>query len=173
MSLPTYLGEDFFTVVGIPPTDTEGGDDVLKGKGGDDKLIGGEGSDVLKGGKGADCLKGDSGRDKLYAGKDSDTDIFIFCKTSDSMIGKGNRDEVYQFDSGEDLIDLYWIDANSTMLGDQEFDFSEDGPAANSVWVKDIGKHLLVRGDVDGDSQHDFEIQIRRTANLTQNELIL
>ena len=148
------------------------GHDRLDGGTGNDRLLGGTGNEVLKGGAGRDILQGGTGRDKLYAGNDVDTDTFVFAAVRDSRIGGNKRDKLYQFDSGEDVIDLSRMDANTRVGGNQEFDYS-DYAAANSVWVVDIGRHLLVRGDVNGDGRADFEIQVMSTNSLTQDDFIL
>ena len=53
------------------------------------------------------------------------------------------------------------------------FSFS-DGAAANSVWTQTLGtNNLLVRGDVNGDSVYDFEIQLIGITSLNENDFIL
>ena len=97
------------------------------------------------------------GKDELYAGVDSNRDVFVYTKDTDSQKGS-KRDLIYNFDSGEDDIILKKIDADTGTNGNQSFSFSDDA-AANSVWTKTLGaNNLLVRGDVNGDSVYDFEI---------------
>ena len=80
---------------------------------------------------------------------------------------------IYNFDSGEDDIILKKIDADTSANGNQSFSFSE-GAAANSVWTQTLGaNNLLVRGDVNGDSVYDFEIQLIGITSLNENDFIL
>ena len=65
------------------------------------------------------------------------------------------------------------IDANDEVSGDQNFLFSSEGAAANSVWVQDSGNNVLVRGDVNGDLIHDFEIYVAGIDDLYIDDFIL
>ena len=144
----------------------------LLGKNGNDNLQGGNNNDKLYGGSGKDTLEGGDGRDYMYAGNDSDRDIFIF-RDIDETVKGSQRDRIFEFDSGEDDIHLCNIDANEDLAGDQNFLFSSDGAAANSVWVKDSGNNILVRGDVNGDTIHDFEIYVASVDDLYVYDFIL
>ncbi|MDC1500749.1 hypothetical protein N8388_05870, partial [Octadecabacter sp.] len=146
--------------------------DKLYGGNGNDKSYGQAGNDKLYGGSGKDTLDGGDGRDYQYAGNDADRDIFIF-RDIDETVKGSQRDRIYQFDSGEDDIHLRNVDANEDLAGDQNFSFSSDGAAANSVWVKDFGNNILVRGDVNGDKIHDFEIFVASVDDLYVYDFIL
>ena len=150
----------------------QNGNDRLYGGNNNDKLYGGAGNDTLKGDTGADTLEGGSGRDFMYAGNDTNRDVFIFRSIAETVKGS-QRDRIYQFDSGEDDIHLRLIDANTALAGDQNFKFSSNGAAANSVWVQDSGSNVLLRGDVNGDTIHDFEIFIASVDDLTADDFIL
>ena len=108
----------------------------------------------------------------MYAGVDADRDVFIFRSISETVKGT-QRDRIYQFESGEDDIDLSPIDANTQIVGDQGFSFSSNGAAAYSVWVQDSGSNVLVRGDVNGDRIHDFEIFVANVETLLTSDFIL
>ncbi|MDB9945718.1 M10 family metallopeptidase C-terminal domain-containing protein, partial [Ascidiaceihabitans sp.] len=116
--------------------------------------------------------EGGSGQDYMYAGNDSDKDVFIFRDIDETATGS-QRDHIYQFDSGEDDIDLSFIDANEDSAGDQSFKFSSNGAAENSVWAQDSGSNVLVRGDVNGDTIHDFEIYVASVDDLYVYDFIL
>ena len=146
--------------------------DRLFGGNGNDRLDGGAGNDILSGGAGVDTIEGGAGRDFMYAGIDSNRDVFIF-RSTDETVNGAQRDRIYQFDSGEDDIHLRLMDANANLAGDQNFGFSSTGAAANSVWVQDVGINILVRGDVNGDTIHDFEIFIASVDNLFASDFIL
>lgn len=145
--------------------------DKLTGNDADNILRGAAGSDILRGNAGADTLIGGSGRDKLFAGKDAHADTFVFQSIDDSSTGK-RRDQILQFDSGEDYVDLSAIDADLHATGLQSLAFSS-GPKNNSVWVKDIGKHMLVAADVDGDGQADFEILMKNLVAMGADNFLL
>ena len=148
------------------------GNDLIFGGRNNDKLTGSNGNDTLKGDHGADRLFGGAGKDKLYAGVDSNRDVFVYTKATDSKKGS-KRDLIYNFDSGEDDILLKGIDADTSTNGNQSFSFS-DGAAGNSVWTQTLGtNNLLVRGDVNGDSVYDFEIQLIGITSLNENDFIL
>ncbi len=152
---------------------TGGGDnDILRGGLGDDILRGGGGNDTLLGGLGADRLIGGAGRDVIYAGVDAAVDIIVFADAAESAPG-AQRDIVSDFLSGTDRIDLRGIDANIGAANNQAFAFSITGPAANSIGVVDTGAHLVVRGDVSGDTTADFEFQLVNVASVQAADFML
>ncbi len=120
------------------------GDDKLQGRSGEDTLDGGAGRDRMYAGDGADTLDGGAGADRMYAGNDTDRDVFIFKDIDETEEWYSTTwkesfrgDRIYEFDSDEDVFDLSNIDANETLSGDQDFNFSSSGVAPNSVWVAD------------------------------------
>lgn len=130
-----------------------GGVDRLFGYAGNDELIGGTDTDVFVGGSGADSLEGGHG-----------FDFFSYSSIKDSGITKATRDIIEDFYQGEDVIDLFHIDAN-TLNGSSINDaFSYLGSNATftgaagqlrSLWIAD---GHLVQGDVNGDRKADFSI---------------
>ena len=109
---------------------------------------------------------------------DQSTDTFVFKSIDDTSTTAKGRDQIFQFDSGEDLIDLASIDADTDVSGNQSFDefLGEQDRAfcaENSLWYVDTGKHLVVRGDVTGDGQFDFEIQVNNLNSLVENDFML
>ena len=172
----TYFGSNGRNIIrgnnGNDKINGRNGNDLIFGGRNNDKLTGSNGNDTLKGDHGADRLFGGAGKDKLYAGVDSNRDVFVYTKATDSKKGS-QRDLIYNFDSGEDDILLKNIDADTSTNGNQSFSFSE-GAAANSVWTQTLGaNNLLVRGDVNGDSVYDFEIQLIGITSLNENDFIL
>lgn len=133
--------------------------DTLLGSSAGNRLSGQGGYDVIDGRGGMDTLSGGKGRDRLYGGQDRVRDLFDFDSIYDSRPGS-SRDLVFDFVSRIDRIDLSGIDANVFRRGDQAFVFSNTRPAAHAVWTFDIGRNLLVRGDVNGDARFDFEIEL-------------
>ena len=108
----------------------------------------------------------------MYAGQDTDEDIFIFSALTDSVNGI-NRDRIYQFDSGEDKLNFAALDANTSSSGNQAFAYSGSTADANSLWWLDSGSDILVRGDVTGDGVYDFEVQVMGINALVEDDFIL
>ncbi|RJL19538.1 hypothetical protein C9E82_15080 [Paracoccus siganidrum] len=100
------------------------------------------------------------------------TDIFVFNSLRDSAKG-ANRDVIRDFVPGTDVIQLSGIDANATLNGDQAFSWSGQQASAHGLWTVQSGANRLVRGDVDGDGIHDFEIQVNGVTSLTADDFIL
>lgn len=75
--------------------------------------------------------------------------------------------------SGVDDIDLRAIDTNSALAGNQAFAFSGTVARAHSVWSVDVGEHLLIRGDVNGDARPDFEIMLLETSVVRAADFLL
>ena len=151
---------------------SEAGNDKIWARRGDDVIEAGEGNDVIRAGRGADTIEGGLGRDRLFAGRDTDTDVFIFNSQLDSLRGGRMRDKIFQFDSGEDVIDLSGIDANITTQENDFFVFNGYSAAANSVWFKEKGNHIHVRADVDGDRNYDFEVRLVRQSIISEDDFI-
>ncbi|MFO1105316.1 MAG: M10 family metallopeptidase C-terminal domain-containing protein [Amaricoccus sp.] len=143
--------------------------DTLRGLGGDDVLKGGGGADLLKGGSGDDLLRGGSGPDDLWGNRGAD--VFEFRSIRDSPARPAQRDVIHDF-SGADLIDLRAIDADSHRAGNNAFRFigseSFDHHAGELRYAGG-----LVKGDVNGDGQADFSIEIANDARLHGYDFIL
>ena len=166
------------------------GNDTLTGHNGNDTLVGNNGADNLFGGNGNDLLQGNAGADKLYggagadrlvggwgrdlmsAGTDAVRDVFVFNVLADSRTG-ASHDVIFQFDSGEDKIDLSSIDANRAQAGNNAFAFSGSSAAANSVWYETDQSGAMVYSDVDGDAKADFQVELRGVAHLNASDFIL
>ncbi|SEN59097.1 Ca2+-binding protein, RTX toxin-related [Paracoccus alcaliphilus] len=148
------------------------GNDLLLGGAGADRLLGGAGSDTLNGGVGRDVLIGGAGADMLYGGEDRLRDVFVFEKAADFGSG-GQLDQIFDFVSGIDVIDISGIDANSRRAGHQDFAFGGTEAGANSVWYAQRGDDLMVQGDRNGDGRADFAFWVRDLDRLTADDFIL
>jgi len=148
---------------------------TIDGEGGDDQLSGSDGSsEIFIGGLGSDTMtSGPKDFGPPWWGQHSGRDTFVFRDIAESVVGE-NRDRIYWFaNSGTDWIDLRQIDANATRSGNQAFtliagDFTG---TAGELRVELVGAGLdrdhqynLVSGDVDGDGQADFEIEVHLQA---------
>ena len=111
-----------------------GGDDVLIGGQGFDQMWGEDGNDALTGGQDADDLQGGAGDhggagdDTLTGGAQGDllaggtgADMFVLAALAGSGLALAARDQIQDFLSGTDVLDLSLIDANSGFGGDQGF----------------------------------------------------
>ncbi|WP_423212539.1 Calx-beta domain-containing protein [Paracoccus yeei] len=148
------------------------GNDLLAGAEGNDSLLGGAGNDLLQGGAGSDLLAGGAGADMLWGGAErAQRDVFVFNSPGESRLG-ALRDRIGDFVSGVDDLDLRGIDANATIAGNQGFRFAA-GRAAHAVWAVDSGANTLLRGDVNGDGNADFEILLLGVDRIGAQDLLL
>ena len=140
------------------------GADTMLGSSFGDNLYGYDGNDTIKGNLGTDLLVGGRGFDKLTGGGDSDT--FRFNLASESAVGI-NRDQIIDFQTGVDKIDLGPIDAHAGLPDDQAFTFigsqsfaayKQANPGAyGMVRVTAAG---IVQVDVGGNKTVDMEIKV-------------
>jgi parallel beta-helix repeat protein len=144
------------------------GDQILSGLAGNDTLNAGTGSDTLYGGDGNDNLTGGAGNDKLYGG--GGKDMFVFGQ--DSIAGR-DFDEIFDFVSRTDKIDLRGIDANSNTARNDSFSpiwGAEFSKKAGELQIKAYGSGTLVSGDVNGDGLPDFSIMVHGVAKLQSTD---
>jgi len=148
------------------------GNDTISGNAGNDRIVGGAGNDILKGGVGADTLVGGLGQDMMYGGFGLTRDVFIFNSALDSRVG-GQRDQLFDFQLGRDDINLLGVDANSRLAGNQGFDFSGTQADEHSVWLVRQAGAVIVRGDINGDLNADFEIWVNGVTSLNEDNFLL
>jgi hypothetical protein len=149
------------------------GDDVINGLAGNDRLNGGAGVDRIDGGNNNDVIIGGAGADRLTGGAGADT--FTFQNLSDS--GQGNIDFITDFSTSQaDKISLSAIDANANVTGNQAFTFigaAGFSNAAGQLRAYQAGGDTFVTGDVDGDGNGDFLIQLDPLLTLAASHFIL
>jgi serralysin len=146
------------------------GNDFLDGNRGNDKLIGWNGNDVLLGNKGSDLLDGGPGKDSLRAGTGADR--FVFDALGDSKVG-AQRDTVLTFNHNErDKLDLRGIDANTTLGGNQAFDFIGNDPFSGTAGELRFAGQIL-EGDVNGNGVADFQIRVANVNSLVIGDFLL
>jgi Ca2+-binding RTX toxin-like protein len=124
-------------------------------------LFSGAGGDTLIGGDGADLFYGAGGRDHLTGGGGADT--FQYRSTSDSMVG--DPDQILDFETGVDKIDLHLIDSNTLADGDQSFSWigssafgGTGASSAGQLRAYQSGGDWFVEGDTNGDGNADLVI---------------
>lgn len=133
---------------------------------GNDSLTGNEFTNLLRGGEGTDTIRGGAGRDLAEGGGGGDT--FIFAELRDSRDSaprsdgkKQAADQIIDFVSGTDRIDLSAIDANTGVADNQAFSWLGTGAFTNQAGqlrAQTIGSNIHIFGDVDGDGRADLHI---------------
>ena len=143
------------------------GNVALLGSNGSNHLIGNDGNNQIRGLDGNDILEGGKGKDVLLGGAGRDT--FKFADIADSTLSL--RDVILDFKRGEDKIDLSVIDANTTQSGNQAFNFIGAAGFSAAGQVRFAGG--VVYGDVNGDKQADFAIELKNVTTLQAGDFIL
>lgn len=158
-----------FTIAGTS------GADALTGLSGRDWLKGGAGNDSLSGGRGADILTGGAGADRLTGGLGADR--FDFNAIAESTVRSAGRDTITDFSQAQrDRVDLSGIDADTTVRGNQTFDFlGDDAFTRHAGEVRVVtGRTLtVVQGDVNGDGRADFAISLTGALHLKAADFLL
>ncbi|MGK9237365.1 hypothetical protein KXS07_37135, partial [Inquilinus limosus] len=173
---------------------------VLTGGDGDDRLFGNDGDDTLHGGAGRDDIGGGAGSDVIIGGEGGDSiatdggdDVIRYTSTLDAPPIDITRvekiiDFVHFGSGGGDRIDLSQIDANTATAEDDSFSITTHGVGNHGPGVltmqfivhgsgdgppgSDFGA-LHIKGYVDDDSNHDFEIVVSRLRELYASDFIL
>jgi Ca2+-binding RTX toxin-like protein len=145
-----------------------GGGSVLSGLGGNDDLIGNGGNDVLFGGDGSDLLIGFGGVDVMTGGAGSDRFRFF---VGESGAGGAPPDQILDFTSDRfapgagDKIDLSGIKIIGPN-GPVHFTFiGNDNAFIPGLLGQVRCNGGFVEGDLDGDLNVDFRIQVFQTDN--------
>ena len=137
------------------------GVNVLRGGGGNNSLSGLDGNDILEGGTGKDNMSGGAG-----------IDTFRFTSALQSSVG--TADELLDFTSGTDKIDLVLIDARSGTPGDDAFTWIGANAFSNTAGelrAQAFGSTIHIFGDINGDSVADFEI-IANTTTIAAGDFV-
>ncbi len=149
--------------VSIDGSAVEDGNLILYSGAGNDELIGGDGGDILFAAGGADDLTGGAG-----------ADTFRYDSTADSTTG--SNDEILDFQSGVDKIDLSRIDANTNVNGNQAFTWiggSAFSNVAGQLRSYEQGGARWIAGDTDGDGDADLLIALQPSVPIVQTDFLL
>lgn len=137
------------------------GRDSIQGGADDDTLDGGKDDDILYGGAGDDALFGDLGVDLYYGQAGADRFALGGMYAVD-----GKVDRILDFSAAQkDRIDLFDIDANSVLAGNQKFSFIGTGAFTSkagelrymSTSTADVYRVL---GDTNGDGIANFIVEV-------------
>jgi Ca2+-binding RTX toxin-like protein len=150
-------GNDLVNLTGAPVGQT-----ITTGDG-NDTVLGGAGADVITGGLGADSLVGGNGADR-----------FVYASIFESTLAAPDRLGFVKPDG--DQIDLSAIDADTSLAGNQGFNFI--GNAAFTGTERDLrfftgGGTTTVEGDIDGDGAGDFRIVLNGVVALNGADFVL
>jgi len=145
----------------------------LVGTTGVDNLVGTARNEWMFGREGADTIFGGGGKDRLSGGDGADT--FVYTSHTESTAG-ANRDVITDWQS-VDKIQLTGMDANLTVGGTQGFAFMGEGSADRVVGLGELkyyyaGGNTYVVGDVTGDNDADFQIEITGIHVLTNDNFV-
>ena len=133
------------------------GNDSLTGNQAGNRLIGGDGNDTLRGGGGNDRLEGDAGADIFVFGSPGESHHYAVRSDGKKLV----PDQLTDFTSGTDKIDLSLIDANRTTAGDDAFSWigaNAFSGIAGQLRAEVLGGQVHILGDVDGDGRADLHI---------------
>jgi Ca2+-binding RTX toxin-like protein len=141
------------------------GNDNLVGNGGINVLQGWNGNDALTGGREADILTGGAGADR-----------FVYLDVVQSLTGAG-ADRITDFSRAQgDKIDLWAIDADTAVAGNQAFSFIGTAlysGVAGQLRYAVAGGVTTIAGDINGDSVSDFHIQLTGAIALAAGDFAL
>ncbi len=167
--------EDVIGTVGLDVLTGDALANRLFGGGSSDLLVGAAGNDVLVGGVGSDTLNGGLGADVLRGGENAD--VFRFGLPADSGAPGGPRDRIVDFSKVEgDRIDLFFIDANPTVAGNQAFAFTTltTFSAPGQVRAEVIGGNTFVFGNTDAvPGTAEFVIVLTGAITLAGTDFVL
>jgi trimeric autotransporter adhesin len=145
------------------------GNDSLDGGFGDDLLNGGLGNNTLQGNNGNDILVSDTGYNQLTGGLGND--IFRFFAKSIPA-----QDVITDFSKGQDFLDLSALDADTSTLSKEAFNFIGNQAFSNINATGqlrfDAVSHVLL-GSVDADSEAEFSIQLTGINQLSLSNFVL
>ena len=165
------------------------GNDYVNGGAGYDKLCGEDGDDNIHAGTLNDYVYGNDGNDRLYGDAGSDfmwggtgSDAFAYTYLADSRIGDG-IDRIQDFEQGVDKIDLFLIDANANLAGNQAFTWAgmhmPEVVQAGTLWGQAFAatnyaaEFVRVYADVNGDGMADMSIDVMSHTSLVASDFLL
>ena len=103
-------------------------------------------------------------------------DLYDFNAVADSKAGASSRDVITDFAHGTDKIDLMGLDADTTVAGNQAFDWvgtaALSGPGEVGYFISG-GTTTIIRASNDADAASEFEIQLTGIKTLTAIDFYL
>lgn len=133
---------------------------------GKNAIAGNKGDNHITGGRGADVLTGGGGKD-----------VFVYNAPNESLVS-AKHDRIKDFAVGFDKIDLSAMDADAGTKGNNAFTFLSGvntafSGKAGELHFTDTAGVIMVEGDVTGDGQADFQIELGAGLALTAGDFVL
>lgn len=144
------------TLISIENVETGGGDDNITGSNGANRINAGGGNDTFRGMAGAD--------------------VFVFGWSGMAEASTIGSDTIRDFSRSEkDKIDLHYIDALSTVSGNNSFDFigKADFSGNGQVRYEQRNSATFIQADTDGDRVADLTIKLSGTLTLYASDFYL
>ena len=134
-------------------------------------ISGGTGNDTIRGSSAGDRIVGGSGLDTLTGG--AGADFFDYNSTSESRTS--SIDVITDFIQGQDKIDLFTIDADTSTAGNQNFTWITTAFTGVAGQLRAFASGVTTRivGDVDGNGSIDFEIRLDDLVPLIAADFVL
>ena len=159
------LGND--TMIGGAQDDNLFGDvgnDLMRGGAGDDTISASGGNDTIFGGIGDDTITGGTGRDLITGG--AGADLFVFTTFADIGNTATTRDQIIDFTSKFDRIDLGALPGTLNFIGAAAF-----SNVANQLrYTAATG---ILEGDTNGNGAADFSLFLGAGTDLAAGDLVL
>ena len=159
------------------------GNDRITGNAASNEIQGGLGRDELFGLDGRDQLDGGAGRDTICGGRCADQlraqglgDTFLYLDASESGGTRAQSDKIRNFTSGNHLIDVSALDANTGGGEDDAFTFLDQGAfsgAGGELRWKAVNGGIMVLADLDGDLATDFSLTLLNATGVVASDFIL
>ncbi|MET0663615.1 MAG: calcium-binding protein, partial [Ilumatobacteraceae bacterium] len=144
--------------------DGGGGADTITGSAGNDTILGGGGNDNINGLGGADTITGGAGNDTLASSVDGAVDRYVYLADTDSGPGVAAADTIANFlpsGVGADIIDVFAIDANTLVAGNQNHTFRGQ-LAFSAAVVGDLRWEVVgANTQVQTDSNNNGTVELR------------
>lgn len=160
--------------------------EVINGLGGNDRISGNGGNDRIRGGLGADLLTGGQGRDLFVYGSIAESTPGLAGYFDNGyyspLSGRGLRDVITDFTSGQDRIDFSAIDANTKVAGNQAFAWRGTGNFTGVAGqlierrydpIGTTDDKTVIYGDVNGDRLVDFQVELTGLKALVPGDFVL
>lgn len=152
------------------------GTDQFYGDAGNDQIFGRAGNDMLFGEDGNDVLQGGDGRDLLSGGSGNDSFVYAAVSGSPASRNETTLDRIEDFVHGQDRIDLSAIDADSSIAGDQAFNFTPGGFSGLGqlhVIASSTAGYFRVEANTAGSLSPDFAMLVKSATPLSADDFIL
>jgi Ca2+-binding RTX toxin-like protein len=160
-----------------------GGHDVVTALGGNDTIFGGAGNDTLNAGQGNDLVNGQAGDDVIFSALG--TDLIVGGPGADRFVFNGFylssqaslTDRIKDFTQADgDLIDLHYADADTTVAGNQAFNWIGNAAfsgTAGELRAEIAGNTTTIYADTNGNGTANFVLLLTGQVELQAGDFVL